>query len=581
VCRQRVWIAAAAFAVGVGWARDAAAWLFHEHAAVSQSGFQALSADERKAWRELWERAVAHEPRLCREIAPDDGARDPRSHCITFAALPAIAADHGCSIGDVKATLTSPWIQDVLAEAERARGPLEESDADHNSVDHVDRWHAHHANLLAADAKYLTRAEKNNGHFQAPRHAGQTLDQYLDAAIDESAPVNALGLYILFHEKARRLRRHQRFLDAVVAESLALHFLEDAFASGHVVATTGAAQVRMGTHDHYSENGIEVASWKGDLMVLYGDSFLPREPVETRRSMAEALARSLRDLLATTSDEVARSTPPRGEPDVCEMVFMPSERQEIRPEVKAVLELVPRAGLSSPTSATFSKEMGWFFTPGAQASGALLFNDSAPRLLDRLQADFGLGYTMGGLLGHAHDGVFRLSAVVAVGRNADHDGQWRLGSGLEWHLPICAVPVPGLDSLVGGVVYLFSHEAGLSWFRCAAEGGVFRLEGKFRLPFFKGLFQVVAVRAGSVVWFMDDSARGLEQVKLNGTPGSMQILAPLLQWESLYISEREIGFSVCWRLGLSLTRLIKNDDWVWGLYLSYGFKSRRYAADSD
>ena len=79
---------------------------------------------------------------------------------------------------------------------------------------------------------------------------GQSLDDYLSDAVKGDVPLNAAGLYVVFHLSA--LRYAAAYAETFRAGALgaglrsgsevfALHFLEDSFSSGHTVGTWGGA----------------------------------------------------------------------------------------------------------------------------------------------------------------------------------------------------------------------------------------------------------------------------------------------------------------------------------------------------
>ena len=65
-------------------------------------------------------------------------------------------------------------------------------------------------------------------------------------------------------------------------EAFALHFLEDAYAAGHVAGTWGDVSQRKGTHDYYNEAGLEVFTWErsGQSVVLMGDAHMRPEDAQ-------------------------------------------------------------------------------------------------------------------------------------------------------------------------------------------------------------------------------------------------------------------------------------------------------------
>jgi hypothetical protein len=83
-------------------------------------------------------------------------------------------------------------------------------------------------------------------------------------------------------------------------EGFAVHFLEDAYASGHVAGTWGDAAQRKGTHDFYNEAGLEVFTWSttGQSIVLMGDAHFRAEDAERA---AVAVTASLDQLLDTAA----------------------------------------------------------------------------------------------------------------------------------------------------------------------------------------------------------------------------------------------------------------------------------------
>ena len=85
----------------------------------------------------------------------------------------------------------------------------------------------------------------------------------------------------------------QRARDAVIAESVALHFLEDAGSSGHVIGDPvddDAKASRIGTHDDYCARGITTTTWDQVAYSAHGDAHMRRVD---RIRMAAAVSTSL------------------------------------------------------------------------------------------------------------------------------------------------------------------------------------------------------------------------------------------------------------------------------------------------
>lgn len=68
---------------------------------------------------------------------------------------------------------------------------------------------------------------------------------------------------------------------ALVAEGVALHFLEDSFSSGHYSSIWGGAAWAKGTHDFYSTVGLTTMTWKGDLFASHGDAHMTEQDIRT------------------------------------------------------------------------------------------------------------------------------------------------------------------------------------------------------------------------------------------------------------------------------------------------------------
>jgi hypothetical protein len=127
------------------------------------------------------------------------------------------------------------------------------------------------------------------------------------------AEPNALALYIYYHLGALALA--QRWTNTVTAdrpqlarrllatEAFAVHFLEDTFAAGHVAGSWGDIAERKGTHDYYSEFGLETSAWDGSHLVLLGDAHMRREDLErTGRIIAQSLSQLIAALQPATPE---------------------------------------------------------------------------------------------------------------------------------------------------------------------------------------------------------------------------------------------------------------------------------------
>ncbi|MFN8753177.1 MAG: hypothetical protein ACK5ZP_14595 [Betaproteobacteria bacterium] len=298
--RLCAWIAA----LTLPWpSATALAWVYPEHRDIAVVAVQSLEPARRATLEGLWATARSgQEARLCAQAA--EAAQGRRPACIDFAALPAIAGDHACSPREMlDSVLGTDWVlrvadvsaklKDKLASAKRRNDRV-------NAIRNAD------IELQRADREYATRAGANNVHFLLPRPAPDTsLEEYGRLLLDQGAELNAVGAYAWFHLRALRkaarstasqdaAARQQLALAALADEAFALHFLQDAFAAGHVAGSWGNVASRKGTHDYYNERGLETVTFSGERVVLLGDAHM--RPEDANRAAATVRA-SLEQLL--------------------------------------------------------------------------------------------------------------------------------------------------------------------------------------------------------------------------------------------------------------------------------------------
>jgi hypothetical protein len=331
----RAWLLPVLGLVAGGLAAPASAWVYPEHRDIAVLAVEKLDPERRASLGRLWgEARSGHEPRLCERAA--DAAQGKAPPCIDWAALPGIAGDHSCSSKDMtEIVLGSGWILAVADVAARLKleltgvavlAPSGQVPGSAAMADFQRRMEAEGARaarlnalrtsdirLQREDPEYATRATSNNAHFLLPRSTpGISAAEYGALTMKAGSEVSAVGAYTWLHlsalQKATRLAREELAPEARAAlaramlfdEGFAIHFLEDAFASGHVAGTWGDTSQRKGTHDYYNEAGLEVFTWKGgsESMVLMGDAHLRPEDAERA---AAVVARSLAQVLDTAA----------------------------------------------------------------------------------------------------------------------------------------------------------------------------------------------------------------------------------------------------------------------------------------
>jgi hypothetical protein len=404
------------------------AWLYPEHRDIALLGLEMLEPEQRSLLEELWSQARrGHESRLCAQMG--DSAQGLKPDCIDYAAWPAIAGDHSCSAREMLSeVLAARWVLNVAAVGATLNAKLAAATRRDQRVNAIRRSDIE---LLRADPEYATRAQSNNAHFLLARpNTAITPQAYMLIVLGPGAELNAVGTYTLYHERALaaaariaegHLSPEARVQVAVVAladEAFALHFLEDSFASGHVAGNWGKTAVRKGTHDYYSEHGVEVTTWTGDRFVLHGDAYLGPED-------AKRVATAVRDSLAQLANAVAgklKAEPLQGNPgniepeafNVCQETNFSHaviDQQDVQTLVPIIAQTpIPALGDVPGQLPRFRSELGPFVGMSAAALGQAMnggfgSNQSGASGTGGLELAIRAGVGLEGVLDESGDGL--------------------------------------------------------------------------------------------------------------------------------------------------------------------------------
>ena len=466
-------------------AQETAAWIFPEHRDIALAAVDKLDPDRALIFNQLWREArQPFEQRLCRDGA--DASQGLTPECIDWAALSAIAGDHACSSRLMLETVTdSDWIlqiADVAAQlkADLARIPiLPPSDqlsasgdlreevrellaAESSRAERVNALRTADTRMQRIDVEYATRAGANNAHFLLARAAPQQSGtEYAEQTLRPGSELNAIGVYSWYHlsalQKAARLAnetlsaesRSRLARSMLFDEAFALHFLEDAFASGHVAGTWGDASQRKGTHDFYNQNGLEARTWRGraDSVVLMGDAHMREEDVEVA---ANAVLTSLNQVLDAAVGRSQHENPYRPDApeeadglNVCQNAILPQREEGLTDDGEyalvftEALEPTPIPGLgpglgSMPRSRS---ELGPFLglsgmIDGRGISGGFEHSQkSEGGFVGGLELALRGGLGLEGALGEASDGLLSASLGFRTDSPSTNSfGNSRLGS---------------------------------------------------------------------------------------------------------------------------------------------------------
>jgi hypothetical protein len=557
---------------------SAFAWIYPEHRDIAILAVSALDAEHKAIFERLWQDASLNkEHRLCQAGIDLDQGLSP--NCIDWAALSAIAGDHSCSSQQMLDTvMESKWILTVADVAAQLKLKLEEipvevpavqmgfgndlvEDAQASYASEVNRAERVNALRIAdtrlqrADAEYATRAAANNAHFLLARaRADQTGPEYAKNTLEPGSEINAIGVYTWFHlsalMKASRLANEQvtnaqrRALSrsALFDEAFALHFLEDAFASGHVAGIWGDASQRKGTHDFYNKNGLEIFTWGGGStsIVLMGDAHMRSEDAKVA---AEAVRNSLRQVLDAASGSLdyplsQRSSAPEAPEafNVCKNNIIPERDVEMAAgdEYRMVFREtllptpVPRLGPGFGAMPRFRSELGAFIglagaIDGRVVNGGFDSSQNDSGWVGGLELSLRAGLGLEGALGEASDGLlfaslgfradtassnlFSDNSPDAGGGNLSAAIPSRSGLSLRVRMPFYVIPA---DLLLLSPMYFFNPEAYTGMAVTATNGGLIPLQQGIATPL--GRFQFMLGRELGITFY--------------GLDGNDQLLAP-------------------------------------------------------
>ena len=405
------------------------AWIFPEHRDITFVAIQKLSPEYRRILDKLWAEArIGHENRLSDSVIDETQGIKPIH--LDYATWPGVAGDHSCSARNMlNNIIKTEWILKVADVAAKLKIDIANSK---NRHDHINALRDADIELQRVDPNYATRAGSNNVHFLLARPDVRIeVREYLIACLTKGAELNALGAYTWYHisamlkvskyanENLSDKERSALILAALADEAFALHFLEDAFASGHTAGTWGDASQRKGTHDYYNEKGLEVITWDGKRTILTGDAFMR---VGDAEFASISVRKSIEQLIDAASGKITFDYHYGNEsidalPDsfnVCENNYMPERKVDpnIIGPCAEILITTPVPGLAAGLGELprFRSELGLFI--GAYASmhgntvnGGFGANQNRPGATAGIDAGIRLGIGLEGVMHGGGDGL--------------------------------------------------------------------------------------------------------------------------------------------------------------------------------
>jgi hypothetical protein len=501
------------------------AWVYPEHRQISLLAIQRLNPSFRALLDRLWAEArSAHTSRLTEW--PIDTAQGRKPRQLDYAAWAAIAGDHSCSPKDLLNTvLNSDWILKVADVAALLQTELVAAQTNSKRVNVL---RDSDMRFMRADLNYATRAGANTVHFLLARNDVKAKGlEFLRSCIAKGADLNGLGAYAWFHMSAlEKMSRYSSgqvsgeaktalLLGAFADEAFAAHFLQDAFAAGHVAGTWGGASLTKGTHDYYNEKGLEAQTWQGNRMVLMGDAYMRPQDAAIA---AVAVGNSLEQLLDAAAgkptilpNSAAAAVMQRDTFNLCSNFYLPEQMSDTL-VFSSIIMQTPLPGLANGPGAIsrVRAELGPFFGVSASLNGTTISGgfgaaQSTVGGVGGLEANVGFGVGLDGVLNQSGDGLMFLQMgfkqdAASSNNFANIDPSTspnailstipaRMAYNLRIRMPFWLIPG---DLILGAPLLLFAPKAYQKMAVTAANGGLIPWQSGIASPI--GRFQFMLGR---------------------------------------------------------------------------------------
>lgn len=255
-------------------APPAHAWYFPEHVVIAKDALEELPPEVREVLRTAVDAARVEGLSLCAtvDVGLEDLSPTKPLHtrmlraeagvdCVPYAALPALAADHASSTGELRVVLGSEkGLELTTAAAYEWRRFLDAVDKlPTTPLERMSFVHELDVDFYFIDPGYELRAQATRAHFV---DAGRPLEDVVRNAGLAGAVDNAVGQFLAHHIRSLELAAHRRSGEALLEHGFALHMLEDAFSAGHLVMTdrtwaNGNTRARR-RHDFFDAKGLAV-----------------------------------------------------------------------------------------------------------------------------------------------------------------------------------------------------------------------------------------------------------------------------------------------------------------------------------
>jgi hypothetical protein len=331
--------------------------------------------------------------------------------------------------------LKSDWILKVSEIANDLKIELSEADS---RDDVLNALRDSDLRFQRADPEYASRAGHNDVHFLCSvSGTTQTLSAYIINSITEGVPLNALGVYMLYHQLALYKASYfatasltieektQLLLSALADEAFAIHFLEDFTAAGHAAGVWGDPSQKKGSHDYYNEHGIQTTTWEGVPIILVGDAWIRDEDIEKTAILVKMSLEQVLNAFAGTIninsaplDSVNLFSP--ADFNISKVDFMPPLKIDSTVIAMAIpiftITPVPALAKGLGELPRFRSELGFFIGLSASLSGTVVSRSFGPSqdypgVISGVDATIKFGVGLDGVLSESSDGL----AFLGVG----------------------------------------------------------------------------------------------------------------------------------------------------------------------
>lgn len=327
----------AGLAVGVAalcFAPEASAWYFPEHVVITNDAIDQQSPELRAILRSAVLRTRDEALPLCANVGSglDDlspktplRTRSVRAHlgldCVPFAALPALAADHSNDASELRGVVVGTRGRELVTAAayEWRRFQEEIALGAKTPLERMSFVHELDVDFYFIDPGYEIRAGLTHAHFV---DAGRSIETIVRDAGRVASLDNAVAQLTAHHLRSLELAARGRTSEAILEHAFAVHFLQDAFSSGHLVMNDrlwahGNDWARR-RHDYFDARGLAVTramaaepcvglerALEADIppcWTTFGDGYLGIAPDTSDRAHVGRAVKKAQILLAVALD---------------------------------------------------------------------------------------------------------------------------------------------------------------------------------------------------------------------------------------------------------------------------------------